>query len=112
MQLKLLALEGPAQRIVEQQHAVGVGLYLVGVKPVAVAPIGLGMVHGGIGTFGQRVEVSTILGVERNADRWRDGQLMLFNQDRLQCCLQQFFSQMGSARRIGVGQQQDEFVAS
>ena len=101
-----------AQRVAQRQAAVRVALNLARVEVKTVAPIGLGAVHRGIGTFGECVQICTIFGVNCDADRGRNGQLVPLHQHRRLGHLQQLGGNLRCPLGVGVRHEDDELVAA
>ena len=77
VQGQLPPLQGVLQLLVQQELLVGVGVHGAVEVVVVVAPLLLGVIHGGIGVEGQLVQAGAILGIDGNADAGGDVQAVV-----------------------------------
>ena len=113
VQEQFFALDGAAQFVLQRHALVGLGGEVAGVAFDAVAALGLGAVHRGIGVFDQGGDVVAVLRIQAGADAGADKELVLAGLERWGEAVEQFIGQVfGIAGLLQAGQQDDEFVAA
>ena len=82
-------------------------------KTIGLPAAFLGLIHGSVGVFQQRLGFGAVVGVDADADAGRDVKLMFLDQMGVRHGLEQSFR--GDGDILGVGdfrEQHDEFVAA
>ncbi|MNG93821.1 hypothetical protein D3C79_528030 [compost metagenome] len=112
-QAHLVAFDGAAQLVFKRDALAGLDGEVLGVGFDAIAPLGLGAVHGGIGVANQRGNVAAVLGVQTDTDAGTGEELVLAGLERRGETGQQFTGNgAGIAGFVQAGQENDEFVAA
>ncbi|MNL02295.1 hypothetical protein D3C87_1227960 [compost metagenome] len=110
-QVQLVAFDGAAQFVFQRHAFAGLGGEVAGVAFDAVAALGLGAVHRGVGVLDQCGNVAAILRIEAGADTGADEKLVFAGLERRGETIEQFGGDVvGIAGLLQARQQNDEFV--
>ena len=107
VQAELVARQGVAQRVLEQQalkDARGQGRLE---ELIRVAPARLGFVEGAVGVHEQGIDVRAVAGVQADADAGRHHKLVAADHDRLRDATEQILSGHHGALRVDLALEQE-----
>ena len=112
-QVQLLARQGAAQAVFQQQALAHLGGHAFGKEAVVVAALRFGFVHGHVGIFQQQLGVFAVIRADGNTDAGGNHQLVAIQHKRLAQGVQHA---LGDQRGLGVvgqlGQDHHELVAA
>lgn len=112
-QAHFVTLDGAAQFVLQGNALAGLGGEVAGVGFDAVATLGLGAIHGGVGIADEAGDVAAVLGIEADADARAGEELMFAGLEGRMEAGQQFVGDgVGIAGAMQAGQEDDEFVTA